>query len=320
MGGTPNMDKIAFDKEALYKKHKPPVKSYREELFRKFTRNMTALLEAREPKRYQSNRGLLDPRKLYRHQMDDSVFYKKTSVPKSDTTFLFLIDTSGSMSGYTSTEYEDYNLDRIEIANAIVSAFAKANKVVLNNKIKMEVFTKSEAGEVFNSFVKGYVPILSRVFSNVKNDTDWDKILDLETSAPITINERASGSYTPEFLLLPALLEWCRKNITTKNMVIINLTDGEVVHNFIPKESLESYIKDGYGVTTYRAINDDTKALRIKYLRGIPNLTMYLDGGRSDHHAEQIKDTYGTNAVTVSDDNFDVEFFKTINQLINEYA
>ena len=47
---------------------------------------------------------------------------------------------------------------------------------------------------------------------------------------------------------------------------------------------------------------------------------MYLDGGRSDHHAEQIKDTYGTNAVTVSDDNFDVEFFKTINQLINEYA
>ena len=254
-----NSDKLRFDKEALFKKHKPYVKNYREELFRKFTRNMTALLESREPKRYQSNRGLLDPRKLYRHQIDDSVFYKKTSVPKSDTTFLFLIDTSGSMSGYTRTEYEDNTLDRIEVANAIVSAFAKANKVVLNNKIKMEVFTKSEAGEVFNSFVKGYVPVLSRVFSNVKNDTDWDKILDLETSAPIMVKDRPTGSYTPEFLLLPALLEWCRKNITTKNMVIINLTDGEVVHNFIPKESLESYIKDGYGVTTYRAHNDDTK-------------------------------------------------------------
>ena len=123
-----NSDKLRFDKEALFKKHKPYVKNYREELFRKFTRNMTALLESREPKRYQSNRGLLDPRKLYRHQIDDSVFYKKTSVPKSDTTFLFLIDTSGSMSGYTSTEYEDYNLDRIEIANAIVSASQKQIK------------------------------------------------------------------------------------------------------------------------------------------------------------------------------------------------
>lgn len=314
-------DNLTFNKDVLFGKVHNHVKGYREELFRKFTRNMTSLLEAKKPKKYQSNRGLLDPRKLYRYQMDDSVFYKKTSVPKSDTTFVFLIDASGSMCGSTSIEYDDESLDRIEVCGAIVSAFAKANKAVLGNKIKTEVFTKSEGGEVFNNFVKGYVPILSRVFSNVKNDTNWDKLLGLQTSAPLKKGKRAVGSYTPEFLLLPAMMEWAKKNLTTKNMVVINLTDGDVVHQFIPRESIERY-KEGTHMRTYRAYDEDTKALRIKYLRGVPNTTLFLSSGyrSDDYETQRIKDIYGTNAINASADSFDVEMFKTINTLLNNYA
>tara|TARA_R110000824_G_scaffold395054_2_gene595338 strand:- start:5094 stop:6050 length:957 start_codon:yes stop_codon:yes gene_type:complete len=312
---------LTFDKDVLFGKVHSHVKGYREELFRKFARNMTSLLESQKPKKYQTNRGLLDPRKLYRYQMDDNVFYKKTSVPKSDTTFVFLIDASGSMCGSTSIEYNDITLDRIEVCGAIVSAFAKANKAVLGNKIKMEVFTKSEGGQVFNSFVKGYVPILSRVFSNVKNDTDWDKLLGLQTSAPLKVGGRSVGSYTPEFLLLPALMEWAKKNLTTRNMVVINLTDGEVVHSFVPKESIGSY-EEGTYMRTYRAYDEDTKSLRIKYLRGVPNTTLFLSSGyrTRDYETDHIRDIYGSNAINASADSFDVEMFKTLNTLLNNYA
>lgn len=316
----------AFDKEALFEGVATnDVLGYRDSLYSKFARNMTSLLEAQKPKRYSSNRGLLDPRKLYRYQTDDNVFYKKTSVPSSDTTFLFLVDASGSMTSRTHTEHVK-NLRRIEVCGAICSAFAKANKMVLGNRIKMEVFTKSEAGNVFNSFVKGFVPILSRVFSNTKNDTDWDKLCRLSCSAPITVEGRPAGSYTPEFLLLPSVMEWARKNLTTKNMVIINLTDGDVVHQFIPQESIEHYAlnrRNGTAgrVSTFRATDEDTKALRIKYLRGVPNTTLFMTGGYSgEWQTDRIKDMYGTNAICASDESFDVELFKTLNTLLNQYA
>lgn len=314
---------VSFDKDSLLNSHIcNDTLQFREELYSKFARNMTSLLESKKPKRYNSNRGLLDPRKLYRYQMDDNVFYKKTSTPNSDTTFVFLVDASGSMNGLTAIGGNDLTLSRIKVCGAICSAFAKANKTVLGNKIKMEVFTKTDGGECFNSFVKGYVPILSRVFSNTKNDTDWDKLCRLNTSAPLKVDGCSTGSYTPEFLLLPALMQWVKQNLTTKNMVIINLTDGEIVHQFVPKEQIEQYKETPYGVKTYRAYNEDTKSLRIKYLRGVPNTTLYLSSSykTSQWEDERIKDMYGQNAVSANDETFDVEFFKTLNTLLNEYA
>lgn len=317
-------DTLSFDKDVLFSTTPSyAVMGYRDELFNKFARNMTSLLESQKPKRYTSNRGLLDPRKLYRHQMDDNVFYKKTSTPNSDTTFVFLVDASGSMSAGTNVSYKESVLSRLDVCGAICSAFAKANKVVLGNRIKMEVFTKTEAGSCFNSFVKGHVPILSRVFSNVKNDVDWDKLCSLETTAPLRRGTSRAGSFTPEFLLLPTLMEWARKNLTTKNMVIINLTDGEVVHQFVPKESVEQYATSNSPryIKTYRAQDEDTKSLRIKYLRGVPNITLFLSGWHtSEWHQTRIQDMYGTNAVCASDETFDVEFFKTLNTLLNQYA
>tara|TARA_Y100000004_G_scaffold196910_1_gene268712 strand:+ start:453 stop:1409 length:957 start_codon:yes stop_codon:yes gene_type:complete len=314
-------DTPTFDKDVLFSQPREAVLGYREQLFNKFARNMTSLLESQRPKRYSSNRGLLDTRRLYRHQMEDNVFYKKTNTPSSDTTFVFLVDASGSMNASTDVRYNDEWFSRIEVCNAIVSAFAKANKAVLNNRIKMEVFTKTEGGTIFNSFVKGYVPILSRVFSNVHGDTDWDKLCGLDTTAPVTKGDkRGVGSYTPEFLTLPALMQWAKKNITTKNMVVVNLTDGDVVHQFVPRESIEKYKEDRYAVSCYRAYNEDTKALRIKYLRGVPNLTLFLGSGSSDYYQESIRDMYGQNAVCADDSNFDIQLFQTLNRLLHDYA
>lgn len=310
--------KISFDESALFRrKVKCQVKDYREELFRKFARGMTSLLESNRPKRYSSNKGLLDSRKLYRYQFDDNVFYKRTSTPHSDTTFLFLVDASGSMNG-TALEHNNYCLDRLQMCGAIVSAFAKANKAVLDNKIKMEVFTKSEGGTIMNGFVKGYVPILSRVFSNVMGDTDWDKLLKLNTSAPVKVNDKEDGSYTPEFFLLPTLMEWCRKNLTTRNLVIVNLTDGEVVHSFLEKSSVtdeDTHGRGWYNRTATRAVNEDTKALRIKYLRGVPNTTLFMGRG-GDYWTNEMKDIYGTNAICADGESFEGEFFKVLHTLL----
>jgi cobalamin biosynthesis protein CobT len=89
----------------------------RENLFREFSRHITHLLESREPRRFSSNRGLLNTRKLHQYSYNDQVFYRHTQTPNSDTTFVFLIDASGSMrSG-----------DRMAKCTAVVSAFAKAN-------------------------------------------------------------------------------------------------------------------------------------------------------------------------------------------------
>ena len=106
-------------------------------------------------------------------------------------------------------------------------------------------------------------------------------------------------------------------------MVVVNLTDGEVVHQFVPKDSIARYKENrNHSVRTYRAFDEDTKALRVKYLRGVPNTTLFLSSGyRSvDRQTETIKHIYGTNAVNASADSFDAEMFKTLNTLLNNYA
>ena len=277
------------------------IMAYREELFGKFTRQITQLLESKKPKKISTRKGLLDTRRVYRHNFDEQVFARKTSIPSSDTTFVFLIDNSGSMNSCLGEEMN--NLSAIDGANAVVSAFCKANKVVLNNEIKVEVFYKSTPCRDMSGFVKGQVPMLTRVFSNVQGDTDWDKILDVGTNAPVMANGSPVGSLTPEFLLLPALTEWMRKNITTKQVMVINLTDGSVQHTFKDK--------------SIYATDKDTQTLRIKYLRGIPHVTLFLNA--SSWAQDNLKQIYGeNNSMFLKGETFASEFFKLITQMVNE--
>lgn len=300
--------KCMFDADAIFgNKVNDELKSYREELFGKFARHITRLLEANKPKKVSSKKGLLNTRTLYKHNFDDNVFYKRTQIPSSDTTIVFLIDNSGSMSSWNNTKFS-----AIDSCNAVVSAFCKANKVCLNNEIKTEVFYKSTPARDMNGFVKGQVPILTRVFSNLKNDTDWDKILKVDTSAPVTHNGYATGSLTPEFLLLPALAEWMRKNIVTKQVVVVNLTDGSVQHSFTQDIGVE-----GSRGRKFYATDNDTRTLRIKYLRAIPHITMFL--GASDWMKDDLSKIYGeNNSMFVEDESFVTEFFKLLTEMVAE--
>ena len=54
---------------------------------------------------------------------------------------MFLIDGSGSMDSRVSTPVGDVRA--IEMCGVVASAFAKANKQVLKNRIPIEVFIKS---------------------------------------------------------------------------------------------------------------------------------------------------------------------------------
>jgi|15BtaG_2_1085339.scaffolds.fasta_scaffold03692_3 hypothetical protein len=303
-------EKVSFDAKAIFQSEGSKdsnLVSYREELYGKFARQITRLLESKKPKKIATRKGLLNTRTLYKHTFDDNVFYKRTQIPSSDTTIVFLIDNSGSMSSYC---HDDFSA--IEKCNAVVSAFCKANKVCLNNEIKTEVFYKSTPCRDMTGFVRGQVPILTRVFSNVRNDTNWDKILDVDTTAPVRHNGHATGSLTPEFLLLPALTEWMRKNIVTKNVVVVNLTDGSVQHSFTQDIGEEN----SRGRKFY-ATDNDTKTLRIKYLRAIPHITMFL--GASDWMKQDLSHVYGeNNSMFVEDETFVTEFFKLLTGMVAE--
>tara|TARA_R110000765_G_scaffold287952_1_gene384280 strand:- start:283 stop:1209 length:927 start_codon:yes stop_codon:yes gene_type:complete len=301
-------NKVTFDADAIFNKDiHEPLLAYREELFGKFARQITRLLESRKPKKVSSRKGLLNTRTLFKHNFDDNVFYKNTQIPSSDTTIVFLIDNSGSMSSYGKN-----NWSSLDDCNAVVSAFCKANKVCLNNEIKTEVFYKSTPCRDMSGFVKGQVPILTRVFSNVKNDTNWDKILKVDTTAPVRHGKHATGSLTPEFLLLPALTEWMRTNIVTKNVVVVNLTDGSVQHSFTQDMGVE-----GSRGRSFYATDNDTKTLRIKYLRAIPHITMFL--GARDWMKEDLIRVYGEhNSMFVEDETFVSEFFKLLTEMVAE--
>jgi hypothetical protein len=267
----------------------------REDLFRGFSRYITGLLESRKPRRFSSNRGLLNTRKLYQHSYNDQVFYRQTQTPNSDTTFVFLIDASGSMRSQ----------NRMAKCTAVVSAFAKANHLVMNDKIRMEVFAKGTPSFNFGSFVEGRVPYLARVYSNTTQKKDYDKILRLNTNSPFVRTEKGTllggaTNLTPEFLLLPALMQWCKKNITTKKMVIINLTDGAIQHEF----SNGSF-----------AQNQDSKILRVKYLRGIPNTTIFIDGWE-DPHLEEVYQ----NVIHTDTNDLVPQFSKVLQRLIQDNA
>ena len=287
------MLQVSLNRDAVFnlQRDRDFTTSLRDELFNKFSRMIISLQESRKPKRTNSRRGLLNTRKLYRHQIDDQIFYKNPSIPSSDTTFVFLIDTSGSMS-------YDRNINK---ANAVVSAFAKANHLLMNDSLKMEVFTKGTPGINMNSYVKGSAPVLSRVYSNSCGKKDYDRLMNLSLTSPFeTSNGSGRGNYTPEYLLLPALMSWCKKNITTRNMVIINITDGSVQHIFNNK----TFARD-----------DDTKTLRIKYLRGIPNVTLFV----GNYRESALREMYG-NVVGVDSESFANKFMAILQDLISEYA
>ena len=297
---------VSFSKEPLLSnrrnRDKGQVTRLRDYYFNRFKRHISLLLEQKKTRQVSSNKGLLNSRALHKYQFSDNIFTKSIKNVSADTTILFLIDGSGSMTQTESTPVG--YCERIQLCTAVASAFAKANRVVLGNKIPVEVFVKSAPptwGDQLTGTNNGAITILSRVFSSHKNNNDYDSLLNVSCNSPI-VSEGGyfDGSYTSEFAVLPALMQWMKKNVRTKKCIVFNLTDGEAYCTI--------------GVDNHQFRSEDNKAMRLKYLRGIPNLTLMM--GCRDDNRTRMQDVYGENMIC-TDTDFSGELFKAFAGFLN---
>tara|TARA_R110000765_G_scaffold79511_2_gene156481 strand:- start:1063 stop:1950 length:888 start_codon:yes stop_codon:yes gene_type:complete len=268
-------------------------KAFRDDLYNRFNRQISLMLDAKKPRTTFTDRGRLEPRRAYRYNFSKQLFKVNQSVPTGDTTVIFMIDGSGSMSSGK----------RLEKCSAICSAFAKSVNDVTKNQIKFEVFVK-HAPSIHDDNYGGSFVSLTKVLSNVdRATTDFDKILKLDTRSPFRCegDNYNEGSFTSEFAVLPALRKYMAKRLTTKNAIIVNLTDGE------------AYCSLGMGDNWKSFGTKENGAMRTKYLSNIPHVTVIVGGGISEHQADVA---YGNNRVECEDSNFVPKLFSMFMKML----
>ena len=298
---------FVLSSESIYRENvSSNVVNARDIMEQMFSKKINLLLESKRPRKSYSTKGKLCSRRLYQTPFNDNVFTKHNNIPTSDTTIVMLIDASGSMDGTVNINLgtEGYRISQLQACNAVVSAFAKSVDRVTNNAIKLEVFTKTSA-DISDSNIlgmKGAFPALTRVFTNTRKKMDVNRILQLDTMSPI-IRKRDDGSRegigssTPEYAVLPALFNWIKKNVTTKNVVVFNLTDGDTY-------SMINNVSIG---------NEFTQQMREKYLRHTENVTLYIDG----EETSEAKQVYGNNIIG-TDGDFVTPMFDTLIKIFNK--
>lgn len=283
------MPQTTIDLEAMYDECvKPSTQEMFDTLYHRFNKNILMMLDSKKPRTQYTDKGRLEPRRAYRYKFSNQLFKQNQDIPTGDTTLLFLIDGSNSMNGR----------NRIGKCSAIASAFGKSINDVTKNELKFEVFVK-HAPAIYDENYGGNFVTLTKVASNVgKAHNDFSKLLKLNTFSPFVHGNRGSvASYTSEFAVLPALREYMAKNLTTKNAIVVNLTDG----------------------AAYCSVGDDTFGnaengmMRTKYLSQIPHTTVIVEGNMS---GKVISDVYGQNVIQCSDSNFVPQLFKTFMSML----
>lgn len=279
-------DNFIINKEVMFDEDNISwTREFRDNLYQKFSRNMMLLLDSKKPRTTYTDKGRLEPRRAYRYNFSKQLFKQNQSVPTGDTTIIFLVDGSGSMDGHR----------RIQKCSAICSAFAKAVYHVTKNQIKFEVFVKHAPAISDEQYGNNFVSV-TRVMSNVqRKETDFDKILGLNTYSPFAElgSKYGAGSYTAEFAVLPAIRKFMSKRLTTKNAIVVNLTDGGAYTSL--------------GNDHYEFRSRENGQMRIKYLSQIPHVTVIVGGDLSE---KQRDSAYGNSVVEVEDDDFVPKLFK----------
>jgi hypothetical protein len=258
-----------------------------EQIYAAFEDHFIDLMTANIAVPEMSNRGKLNPRRLWRNSIDENIFDHSVKTPSSDTALVMLVDASSSMASGNSA-YPNYS--NFSVCLGIVSAFARANKELCDNAIRLEVFLKTGTSGLDVDGYLGQSPcFLTRAFTSTKNMNPLS-IFGFTTFNPLRGD--AKGSNTPEYAVLPALYQWAHDNITEPNRVLVNLTDGE------PQYS--------------RLRVSDLVNLRYKYLKGWQETAILLGDSWSD------PDQYSDNPIVVDSDNFSTEMFTTLSTLMEE--
>ena len=200
-------------------------------LCNQFKRHINMLAERKGSDTEHARGGSLDMSRLYRHTYDDNIFQTTVEAREGDSTIIFLIDASGSMNSRINLppmpgQRSCARTTRFEYCNIIVSAFTKAVGEALGNNLRIEVMSKG-SDDIATRGGSGCRGVsLSRTYSSLHQkgsaSEGYDGILQV-----LAKNATGGGNNTPELLVLPGLKRWIGENIMSKNIMVVNLTDGQ---------------------------------------------------------------------------------------------
>lgn len=273
--------------------------AHRDMLAFQFSSHFEDLLTGKIPYQESSKKGRLNPSRVYRHNFDDQIFNIKESIPDSNTTIVAAIDASGSM----NTVALGTKFTQIQLASSIISAFAKANREVCDDKIRLEVFLKTgvHANMTTTPGIKDNPCFITRIYSNrADTELDPDSIFGWSCKVPMGNSKGMSyGSITPEYAVLPALFEWMEDNITDNNKVFINLTDGEPWYNSAASASITL---------------KDIGTMRNKYLFDTDDINIFLNHRPSLHDLAY----YGERNLIANSSTFTPQMFELLSGIMDE--
>lgn len=271
-------------------------------LTKRFKKVFNALEANLKPKTKISKRGKLKGSRLHMYSYNNKLFtQKEDKFQDFNTTFVFLLDVSGSMSARTEG-VNGITLSRLGLSKAILKALSIALKKSLKGKIKIEVLLKSCPESKFQEH--GNAGFLSRVYSSSVSTINPDVIDNINYSCPVADEQgNQSGSSTPELLLGKAVSYFLQNYVKTKNYLVFNMTDGDIYTN----------MSAGNTYTSWSNI-DNYKCMK-KYFKGIPFISILMGYGFGK---EDMKNH--PNPVLCTDDKFVVRLETTISKLARSLA
>lgn len=272
-----------------------------ESFYAQFEDYILDLLTAKMSSPEMSDRGRLNPRRLWRNGIDGNIFDKPCDVPSSDTAVVILIDASSSMNDANESFDRSHRTSNLDLSVAICSAFARANKELCDNAIRLEVFLKTSTSSNFGSVLGKSPCFVTRAYTSQK-DMDPRNLLKVAANTPLNQNHE-SGSATPEYAVLPAVYQWAHDNINEPNKVLLNLTDGEPM--YCPNEENSN--------RSIRLSRSDLRNLRYKYLKDWQEICILLG-----NHRWSDPFVYSDNPIIADNQNFAPEFFSVLSNLMEE--
>lgn len=172
-----------------------------------------------------SSSGKLKGSRLAFSQFPQAKVFTKTRdrFDEFNLTFVFLVDVSGSMGGRVGFPFGGDG-DRLAVSKCIMRSLCRAIQKDFKGRIFIDILLKTSVDSQVEEY--GVPVILGKVYSSLSKDQDLEVIDKIGFESCVADGKRGWGNSTPEFALGKAI-DWYMKNeVTTKKVIVINLTDG----------------------------------------------------------------------------------------------